>query len=536
MRKLDIRGNPTVYGASIRVAEEAEGWSISLTALASMGQEIKRNVISENAAISSCMRSSHWTECLACLKDMQTCHTRSPTSVSYAAAMAAVSSTSWRAPLGLLTHLRTLRAVDAIGTSTAVRACCGHAAWAIAMDVVMHSSSINEVSFHIILESFSGTCNWEQAIELLCCMRAARIRISAAPCAAAMRGCGLGGQWQMVLGLLDELLSLKTLLDETTLSCAMDASARSGNWELALHLFCEEGSGRELCDPVTYTAAIAACLRGSHWQLALELVSDFENLKLVPDTILFNAGISAAQTGTQWEAALSELQRMQTFAVRADSVSHNTAVSGCERVSLWQRACDVLRKIQQRLLRFSEVGHNAVTSSLEKSTKWPHVLLCFEEQLHTQGTSLPSQIAIDTTATAIQKSSHWHLAIEQIARRGTVLFDFSLRKAVPNSHSDIQDSRSSLHGLSRAWHCQDFPLSPFTRCALLQCCHQRVREELSLESGSGASHRDHDRCWKSRTAAKVGRAQRCLRCSVPVGPRTERSVLEDGQAQPGGRE
>eukprot|EP00439_Symbiodinium_sp_Y106_P075273 s1684_g14.t2 len=368
MRKLDIRGNPTVYGASIRVAEEAEGWSISLTALASMGQEIKRNVISENAAISSCMRSSHWTECLACLKDMQTCHTRSPTSVSYAAAMAAVSSTSWRAPLGLLTHLRTLRAVDAIGTSTAVRACCGHAAWAIAMDVVMHSSSINEVSFHIILESFSGTCNWEQAIELLCCMRAARIRISAAPCAAAMRGCGLGGQWQMVLGLLDELLSLKTLLDETTLSCAMDASARSGNWELALHLFCEEGSGRELCDPVTYTAAIAACLRGSHWQLALELVSDFENLKLVPDTILFNAGISAAQ------------------------------------------------KIQQRLLRFSEVGHNAVTSSLEKSTKWPHVLLCFEEQLHTQGTSLPSQIAIDTTATAIQKSSHWHLAIEQIAR------------------------------------------------------------------------------------------------------------------------
>ncbi|CAE7336002.1 unnamed protein product [Symbiodinium necroappetens] len=416
MRKLDIRGNPTVYGASIRAAEEAEGWSISLTALASMGQEVERNVISENAAISSCMRAFHWTDCLACLKDMQTCQKRSPTSVSYATVMAAVSSISWQAPLGLFTHLRTLRAVDAVATSTAVRACCEHAAWAVAMDIVKRSNSINEVSYHIVLESFSGTCNWEQAIELLCCMRAARFRISAAPCAAAMRGCGLGGQWQMVLSLLDELLSFKALLDETTLSCAMDASARSGNWELALHFFCEQGSGRQLCDPVTYTAAIAACLRGSQWQLALELVRDFESLKLVPDTILFNTAISAAQTGTQWEAALSELQRMQTLVARADSVSHNTAISGCERVSLWQRAVDVCREIQKRSLRFSEVGHNAVTSSLEKSSKWQSVLQRTEEEQTILLNFLPSQIGIDTAASAIQKSSHWHLAIEQIAR------------------------------------------------------------------------------------------------------------------------
>ena len=482
MCELALRRNLVVYGSLIISTEGAETsgtWSLSLAALAATARSAVEgsdgSVICENAAMSSCAQALQWlasASCLRSLQDASRCKAScGPSAVSFATAMTATTSEGWHLPLSLFTHLQTLRAVDAVSTSTVVRACSEHAVWQVAIEFVMSPSgikAINEVSFHIALEACSQNCNWEQSIGLLQCMQRATLQVSAVPYAAAIRACGFGGQWQIVLALLESMRNSKLALDEATRSCVINAFACGGHWELALDFFKSslKGSreGADMCtrDLVSYTAAIAACERGSQWQRALELLETFESFKETPDTVMFNAAISAAQSGARWEVSLSQLGRMQTLTVRVDAVTQNTVLSACEVVSFWQLAVGIFREACTQNLQLGEVGHNALTSSLEKSMKWLITLLCLEEQL--QVASLPGQIAMDAAASAIQKSSHWHMAIEQITRTGW--------------NVDV----SSIQ-VSYSW--QDFAVSTVTGCSCIQCCHQRLREEPPVEGCSG---------------------------------------------------
>ena len=83
-----------------------------------------------------------------------------------------------------------------------------------------------------------GGGQWEQALQLLVGMPAAKVSLNVQTFSSAISACAKGGQWEQALKLFDDMQAEKVSPNVVTFNSALDACARGGgHWEQVLKFF-----------------------------------------------------------------------------------------------------------------------------------------------------------------------------------------------------------------------------------------------------------------------------------------------------------
>ena len=116
----------------------------------------------------------------------------------------------------------------------------------------------------------------------------------------------------------------------TYLSPKQRTQEKAGQWQVALGLLLQVLTVRLQADAVSYNACISACAKGRQWQVALILLSEMLESRISANTISFNAAISACEKGGQWDRALQLLSELPTARLVGDVITYNASISACE--------------------------------------------------------------------------------------------------------------------------------------------------------------------------------------------------------------
>ncbi|CAK9114106.1 Ankyrin-2 (ANK-2) (Ankyrin-B) (Brain ankyrin) [Durusdinium trenchii] len=300
-----------------------------------------------------------------------------------------------------------------------------------------------------------------------------RLRPDRIAITALLSACDKGGQWALVLELLEDGDSL----DTTSLSIAMNALTHHGQWQRACNLFHQaKDLDRDLR---SYTALVHACGEGAQWESACGLLEEVS----MPDTVMFNAVIAACS----WDVAIGLIQKMKAVGCKMNCLTFGALTSSAASSKQWTVALSTLLEMHSKGIE-ADFMWKKTMASFDSST-WPKALkllplaesygtegvqwlsshvqalesagrrlpwekaLAFLEEPATWGSSLPSLEAFNAVIHLFEKAGAWDAAL----RAFSTMQDFSVEPNRVRRAVELTSSRVSVNSVisacekSRRW-------------------------------------------------------------------------------------
>ncbi|CAK9064649.1 unnamed protein product [Durusdinium trenchii] len=299
MRADQLKANCFVLTALMGVFKETRFWRDAVHTFAVLQSGQVPNVVSYNAVISACERSSSWSQALDCFFEF--------TQVSHLFA----NDVTFNALISSCEKGRQWQ-------------------WALHMLLVMKESSVrlDVITYSAAISACEKALQWERALELLAEMRAERVPPNRITVNAAISAYGNGLQWPLAL-LLSETSAPNwcrraALPDATTTSALITACGFGHEWELALAIL----SKPIPADTVAVNSCLSACARAQHWNEVLQLANDhMMALRLSPSVLTYNSLLDACVRSAEWAQGLEVLEGLGRWSLEADVGTESLAVA-----------------------------------------------------------------------------------------------------------------------------------------------------------------------------------------------------------------
>lgn len=252
----------------------------------------------------------------------------------FTAVIAACDRKNWQLSLLLLEEMVKLQiAPNQISYSSAATSCASAGYWHLSLDLLyampLKRLTPDQVSFNAAIDAYRGV-SWECAVDLLLEMPRRRLLQDAVSFGAAISACERDSEWQAVLELLSLMYKMKVQLNEISGSAAISACGqKGGQWEISLALLRDmlQAAGRP--DRLVWNAAITACETSSQWILALALLKDM-SYTTQPDVVTYTACLSALQRRRfLWQQALQFLSQMEEAQNLPNVITLSAAATAC---------------------------------------------------------------------------------------------------------------------------------------------------------------------------------------------------------------
>eukprot|EP00435_Cladocopium_sp_Y103_P075127 s33_g54.t1 len=213
-------------------------------------------------------------------------------------------------------------------------------ALAVIQEVIQKPETLTRVKE---VQAFISACGrlhfWREALDLLELKRTGAWPVGDIVLTnAAMSACSQVGNWEAVLGLLEDAPRHSVSPDIISYNLAMGACCNGGQWERVLSLGndLQQVKGRK--DFATFNVTLHACVQGGQWELGLACLNQMLALDLQPTWTMYNLGILLSREGL-WQLGLSYLQDMWSRLVMPDATTYASTVEAM--------TCDAAQAAQQ---------------------------------------------------------------------------------------------------------------------------------------------------------------------------------------------
>ena len=208
------------------------------------------------------------------------------------------------------------------------------------------------------VQAFISACGrlhfWREALDLLELKRTGAWPVGNIVLTnAAISACSQVGNWEAVLGILEDAPRHSVSPDIISYNLAMGACCNGRQWERVLSLVndLQQVKGRK--DFATFNVTLHACVQGGQWELGLACLNEMLALDLQPTWTMYNLGILLSREGQGlWQLGLSYLQDMWSRLVMPDVTSYASAVEamtgGAAAPATWRPALALLASMRRK--------------------------------------------------------------------------------------------------------------------------------------------------------------------------------------------
>lgn len=200
-------------------------------------------------------------------------------------------------------------------------------ALAVIQEVIQKPETLTRVKE---VQAFISACGrlhfWREALDLLELKRTGAWPVGDIVLTnAAISACSQVGNWEAVLGILEDAPRHSVSPDIISYNLAMGACCNGRQWERVLSLVndLQQVKGRK--DFATFNVTLHACVQGGQWELGLACLNEMLALDLQPTWTMYNLGILLSR-GKLWQLGLSYLEDMWSRLVMPDVTTYASTV------------------------------------------------------------------------------------------------------------------------------------------------------------------------------------------------------------------
>lgn len=289
--------------------------------------------------------------------------------------------------------------------------------------------------FSEAMKAWGTGSHWEQAVDLLDEMKAAKLMPDLRSYNAALNACRLASSLPME-GVIDEtdsvveavcilLADMKQALltpDAMTYGTAIGSCARARVPDKALEIFGEmtkaaaDGADKSLNPNVIIYSSLITAMTASEtsewWPKALSLLEEMRAKDLTPSRICLNGVISVLERARQWQRALLVLDDMD----KPDEMSFCLAISACSRGQNWQWALEIFQRPANKASE--DFVFYALANSFAKGGQWQRSLKIITDMR--EAGILPGVVAYNSAMIACDVTFEWQIALSLLQEMLTI--------------------------------------------------------------------------------------------------------------------
>lgn len=241
----------------------------------------------------------------------------------------------------------------------------------VVKEVIQDPSTLRRVKeVQSFMTTFGKLEFWRETLELLDLKRTGEWPVGDIVLTnTALSVCSQVGNWELVLGLLDDAPKHSVSPDIISYNLAMAACCNSRQWEIVLQLLddLQEVKGRK--DFSTFNVTVHACMQGGKWESGIAHLNQMLTMELQPTWTMYNLGILLAGEGERWETALHYLQDMWSRVVMPDAMTYTSVVSVCERANQWEQAVELVHSMKRKGFPIAEGLLSTLSSAVRACEK-----------------------------------------------------------------------------------------------------------------------------------------------------------------------
>ena len=241
----------------------------------------------------------------------------------------------------------------------------------VVKEVIQDPSTLRRVKeVQSFMTTFGKLEFWRETLELLDLKRTGEWPVGDIVLTnTALSVCSQVGNWELVLGLLDDAPKHSVSPDIISYNLAMAACCNSRQWEIVLQLLddLQEVKGRK--DFSTFNVTVHACMQGGKWESGIAHLNQMLTMELQPTWTMYNLGILLAGEGERWETALHYLQDMWSRVVMPDAMTYTSVVSVCERANQWEQAVALVHSMKRKGFPIAEGLLSTLSSAVRACEK-----------------------------------------------------------------------------------------------------------------------------------------------------------------------
>ena len=248
-------------------------------------------------------------------------------------------------------------------------------ALAVIQEVIQKPETLTRVKE---VQAFISACGrlhfWSEALNLLELKRTGAWPVGNIVLTnAAISACSQVGNWEAVLGILEDAPRHSVSPDIISYNLAMGACCNGRQWERVLSLVNELQQVKGRKDFATFNVTLHACVQGGQWELGLACLNEMLALDLQPTWTMYNLGIllSREGRGKLWQLGLSYLQDMWSRLVMPDVTTYAStveAMTGAETAAeTWRPALALLASMRRKGFPVPPETREAVARACEEA-------------------------------------------------------------------------------------------------------------------------------------------------------------------------
>eukprot|EP00927_Polykrikos_kofoidii_P043452 TRINITY_DN37526_c0_g1_i1.p1 TRINITY_DN37526_c0_g1~~TRINITY_DN37526_c0_g1_i1.p1 ORF type:complete len:846 (-),score=104.12 TRINITY_DN37526_c0_g1_i1:31-2499(-) len=247
-------------------------------------------------------------------------------------------------------------------------------------------------------------------------------------------------QWQVTVGLLQEMQEQHLKPDLKHYNETIAACAKGGQWSKALDLLKDMRERGVDPDVISYNSSIDACARSGQSDKVPNLIAEISSRGLKPNLITFSSAIGACARVGQWGKALYLLNSLPAHGLQPDVITYSVTIGACAKSGRWEQAIGLLDQLKRQGLQPNVINYNATSDACARGGQWQRSLELLEE-MPTKGV-LPDLISYNAAIDACFKCDQWELSLQ--------LLDDLKRKSLQPS-SNTYTSTIVACGRAGAW-------------------------------------------------------------------------------------
>ncbi|CAK9105886.1 unnamed protein product [Durusdinium trenchii] len=370
------------FNATISACERSSMWMWALHLLREIdAQRLQPDIASLNTCMSACSRAQRWQQTLDFFEGLGSKALR-PSAVTFGTMVKALEHDWIRSLVALQEADRSPgRLVSLVTWNSAISACDKGQQWHIALVLLdeMKQTDIKAdvVSYNTAMSACCRSHNWILGMELLDKMRWTRLEMDRVTLNIAVAACETATLWLVALRMLQEAGECFLSPDVFTYTSMIASCTKHRQWLRAVQVLETMHSQTVQPNAQTYNSIISACAQGSQWERALvhrqRMADNFED----PNIVTFSALINAFEEGQHWEKSLQVLQEIDCNQIDLNLIAANSILSALSIGVQWERALEVLREMPRRSLSLDTVSCNTILGGLQKQSRWVHAMKTF---------------------------------------------------------------------------------------------------------------------------------------------------------------